>query len=183
MPVTTCRHIKTNGKRCQSPSLGLSAFCYFHSRLHRRHRHLVENSSALAEPNPNPATSASGAPEYLPSSATQNPIELDLPPVEDAESIQVSISLLIAALARNRIDPKRAAVLLYGLQLASTNAKSIIIEPSASSVIRVVTRTKSGRDLATREPGGNEKNAARKASKPATAPPETPIELTYKENL
>jgi hypothetical protein len=155
MPATTCRHIKTNGKRCQSPSLGLSAFCYFHSRLHRRHRNLVENSSALAVPNHNPTTSASGTPQYLPDYAMQNPIELDLPPVEDAESIQVSISLLIAALARNRIDPKRAAVLLYGLQLASTNAKSITIEPYASSVIRAITRTKSGLDLAVRDPGNS----------------------------
>ena len=151
MPVTICRHIKTNGKRCQSPSLGISAFCYFHSRLHRRHRNLVENTSALVEPNPTPTTSATGKPQYLPDDATQNPIELDLPPVEDAESIQVSISLLIAALARNRIDPKRAAVLLYGLQLASTNAKSITIEPYATSVTRAITRTKSGLDLAVRD--------------------------------
>jgi hypothetical protein len=155
MPATTCRHIKTNGKRCQSPSLGLSAFCYFHSRLHRRHKNLLENSSALVNSSPNPTTFASGTPQYLPDYATQNPIELDLPPVEDAESIQVSISLLIAALARNRIDPKRAAVLLYGLQLASTNAKSITIEPYASSVIRTLTRTKSGLDLATRDPGNS----------------------------
>jgi hypothetical protein len=155
MPATTCRHIKTNGKRCQSPTLGLSAFCYFHSRLHRRHRNLLENSSALAIPGPNPTTSVSGTPQYLPDCAAQIPIELDLPPVEDAESIQVSISLLIAALARNRIDPKRAAVLLYALQLASTNAKSITIEPYASSVIRAVTRTRSGRDLATRDAGNS----------------------------
>jgi hypothetical protein len=183
MPATTCRHIKTNGRRCQSPSLGLSAFCYFHSRLHRRHKHLLENSSALVGHNPNPATSASGTTQYPSDYATQSPIELDLPPVEDAESIQVSISLLIAALARNRIDPKRAAVLLYGLQLASTNAKSIIIEPYATSVIRAVTRTKSGRDLATREPGANENSTLRKGPKPALGSPETPIELTYKENL
>jgi hypothetical protein len=153
MSATTCRHIKTNGKRCQSPSLGLSAFCYFHSRLHRRHKNLIENSSALTVPSPNPTTSASGTPQYLPDYAAQIPIELDLPPAEDAESIQVSVSLLIAALARNRIDPKRAAVLLYGLQLASTNAKSITIEPYASSVTRALTRTKSGLDLAIRDPG------------------------------
>jgi len=29
-----CRHIKTNGQRCQSPALLGSAFCYFHSRVH-----------------------------------------------------------------------------------------------------------------------------------------------------
>jgi hypothetical protein len=146
MEATICRHIKTNGRRCKSPSLGLSAFCYFHSRLHRRHRNLVENSSALVETHP----AASGNPEYQPDYAAQDPIELDLPPLEDVESIQVSISLLIAALARNRITAKRAAVLLYGLQLASTNARSITIEPSASSITRILTRTKSGLDLAPR---------------------------------
>ena len=137
MPATTCRHIKTNGKRCQSPSLGLSAFCYFHSRLHRRHKHLLEHSSTHFAPNSD--TSASGDAQNLLNRATSDPIELDLPPAEDAESIQVSISLLIAALARNRIDPKRAAVLLYGLQLASTNVKSIITEPYASTIVRSVT--------------------------------------------
>jgi hypothetical protein len=64
------------------------------------------------------------------------------------ESIQVSISLLVAALARNRIDSKRAAVLLYGLQLASTNARSVTIEPAAASIVRTLSRTKSGLDLA-----------------------------------
>ena len=151
METTICRHIKTNGRRCKSPSLGLSAFCYFHSRLHRRHKNLVENSSTLAHPGQDSTRSVVGDAQNLPDSAAPIPIELDLPPVEDAESIQVSISLLIAALARNRIDPKRAAVLLYGLQLASTNAKSITIEPYATSVTRAITRTKSGLDLAVRD--------------------------------
>jgi hypothetical protein len=151
METTICRHIKTNGRRCKSPSLGLSAFCYFHSRLHRRHKNLLENSSALVETGLNPSTSPSESAQYLPDYASRNPIELDLPPLEDVESIQVSISLLIAALARNRIDAKRAAVLLYGLQLAATNARSITIEPAASSVTRSLVRTKSGLDLALRD--------------------------------
>jgi hypothetical protein len=146
METAICRHIKTNGRRCKSPSLGLSAFCYFHSRLHRRHKKLVESAPVLLENNPNPTTSATGQPHYLP-----DPLELDLPPLEDVESIQVSISLLIAALARNRIDSKRAAVLLYGLQLASTNARSITIEPASSSIVRTLSRTKSGIDLALKE--------------------------------
>ena len=188
MPATICRHIKTNGQRCKSPSLRLSAFCYFHSRLLRRHRCLLENNSAILNsdpsPNLNPTTSASGVPQYLPDCVTQNPIELDLPPVEDAESIQVSISLLIAALACNRIEPKRAAVLLYGLQLASSNAKSIITEPYTSSVVRAVTGTKSGRDLATQEDEGNKPNIKRAIrSTPAPAPSETPIDPLYEENL
>ena len=171
MSANLCRHIKTNGQRCKSPSLGLLAFCYFHSRLHRRHKDLLKSTSALTAAHPTKPELHQSAPDY----ATQNPIELDLPPVEDAESIQVSISLLIAALARNRIDPKRAAVLLYGLQLASSNAKSIITEPYTSSVIRSVARTKSGRDLATQEHRISAKNTVHHASKPAPAPQEAPI--------
>jgi hypothetical protein len=148
MEASICRHIKTNGRRCKSPSLGQSAFCYFHSRLHRRHKNLVENAPTLLENQPNPTSTATGIHQNLPESA---PLELDLPPLEDVESIQVSISLLIAALARNRIDSKRAAVLLYGLQLASTNARSITIEPSATSIIRTLSRTRSGIDLAVKD--------------------------------
>ncbi len=149
MQTAICRHIKTNGRRCKSPALGQSAFCYFHSRLHRRHKNLVENARGLVENQMNSASGATGTHQILPESAP--PLELDLPPLEDVESIQVSISLLIAALARNRIDSKRAAVLLYGLQLASTNARSITIEPSATSVIRTLSRTKSGIDLAAKD--------------------------------
>jgi hypothetical protein len=143
METAICRHIKTNGRRCKSPSLGLSAFCYFHSRLHRRHKNLLENAPALLENSSNPTSSVTGEPQYQP-----DPLELELPPLEDAESIQVSISLLVAALARNRIDAKRAAVLLYGLQLASSNVRSITIEPATASIIRNLARTKSGIDLA-----------------------------------
>ncbi|NYF88391.1 hypothetical protein RBB79_02585 [Tunturiibacter empetritectus] len=145
MKTAICRHIKTNGRRCKSPSLGLSAFCYFHSRLLRRHRTLLETAPTLPPNQPNNSLSANGLPPYLPEAL---PLELDLPPLEDVESIQVSISLLVAALARNRIDSKRAAILLYGLQLASTNARSVTIEPSAASIVRTLARTKSGRDLA-----------------------------------
>jgi hypothetical protein len=145
MKTAICRHIKTNGRRCKSPSLGLSAFCYFHSRLLRRHKHLVETAPVLPASHPDTAPSATGTPQYLPEAV---PLELDLPPLEDVESIQVSISLLVAALARNRIDSKRAAVLLYGLQLASTNARSVTIEPAAASIVRTLARTKSGLDLA-----------------------------------
>jgi hypothetical protein len=145
MKTAICRHIKTNGRRCKSPSLGLSAFCYFHSRLLRRHKHLVETAPVLSTNHPDNPAFATGTPQYLPEAV---PLELDLPPLEDVESIQVSISLLVAALARNRIDSKRAAVLLYGLQLASTNARSVTIEPAATSIVRTLARTKSGLDLA-----------------------------------
>ena len=81
------------------------------------------------------------------------------------------------SLARSRPQPhhrKRAAVLLYGLQLASTNERSITIEPSASSITRALTRSKSGLDLAPRD---------KRSSTPAETPIETPTEAAYKENL
>jgi hypothetical protein len=69
METVICRHIKTNGRRCKSPSLGLSAFCYFHSRLHRRHKKSARKRSRSARkqlqselicdrPTPIPARSA-----------------------------------------------------------------------------------------------------------------------------
>jgi hypothetical protein len=54
METAICRHIKTNGRRCKSPSLGLSAFCYFHSRLHRRHKKLVESAPSCSKTIPTP---------------------------------------------------------------------------------------------------------------------------------
>ena len=111
---------------------------------------------------------------------------------------------MIAALARNRITAKRAAVLLYGLQLASTNARSITIEPSASSITRVLTRTRSGLDLAPRDnkafaprdkaltplnlealaPRDTETvERSRNLSQPGPAPVEIPGKTVYNENL
>jgi hypothetical protein len=74
METTICRHIKTNGRRCKSPSLGLSAFCYFHSRLHRRHKNLVENSSTLAHRGQNSTRSVVADAQNLPDSAAPIPI-------------------------------------------------------------------------------------------------------------
>ena len=89
-----CRHIKTNGRRCGSPSLNRNELCYFHARLFARER-------VLRQPLP-PALFPGNPASPLPAQLT----EIDLPTLEDAESIQVSISLLVSALALNRIDSK-----------------------------------------------------------------------------
>ncbi len=36
MRYLLCRHIKTNGVQCQSPSLADAQYCFFHARLHTR---------------------------------------------------------------------------------------------------------------------------------------------------
>ncbi len=133
-----CRHIKTNGKRCKSPTLDQGALCYFHSRLIHRQNSIGNTLSSAS------MTTNNGIPCYPP-----GPLELDLPALEDRESIQVSISLIVAALARNRMDAKRASVLLYGLHMASINVRSIITEPPfADHVIRSVVPSDFNTDFA-----------------------------------
>lgn len=48
--------------------------------------------------------------------------DLELMALEDPESIQLTLSVVINALAVGSIEIKRASALLYGLQLASANA-------------------------------------------------------------
>jgi hypothetical protein len=91
-----CRHIFTSGKRCQSPALRDQDFCYFHQANRQR-----SNTSRR-----------SGQPSTL---------VHHLPPLEDADAIQLAISDVVLALAANRIDPRRAQIIIYGLQVASQN--------------------------------------------------------------
>jgi len=87
-----CRHIKTNGLRCQSPALSGSAYCYFHSRAH---------TMAKAK--------------------TSEWDDIKLPMLDDSASIQVAISQIVAAFLSSRIDARRTGLLLYALQIASQN--------------------------------------------------------------
>ena len=93
--VPECRHIKTSGGKCGSPALRVKPYCYYHSRLKER----------AAQPRS----------PYL---AIELPASL-----EDRGSIQLALSEIVTAIAENRIDTKRAGVLLYALQIASSNAK------------------------------------------------------------
>jgi hypothetical protein len=87
-----CRHIKTNGKRCQSPALLGAAYCYFHSRVHT----MAKAKTTVFD-------------------------DIKLPMLEDSASIQVAISQIIAAFLSSRIDARRTGLLLYALQIASQN--------------------------------------------------------------
>ncbi len=52
-----------------------------------------------------------------------------LPPLEDANAIQCALMLVADAIVRDLIDLKRAALLLYALQIASANLKRVRFEP------------------------------------------------------
>lgn len=136
MPRKFCRHIRVNGERCGAVALVDQPFCYYHVELERRHRHF--SKLRAAEP-------AILHPMFLQDGSQRNPIfaeqppQLDLPPLEDRHSIQVALSLIITALAEDRIDPKRAALLFYGLQVASSNAH--LLNPIPKRALGKVTKT------------------------------------------
>jgi len=124
MSTKFCRHIKANGERCRSLSLLNETFCYYHVELERRHRRCsTRHDPAVTVLHP------MTLPMTLQHGSQRDPVfadpflQLDFPPLEDRHAIQVALSLAITALAENRIDPKRAALLFYGLQVASSNAR------------------------------------------------------------
>ena len=116
-----CRHIKTNGQRCQSPALCESAYCYFHSRIH-----------AMANAKPSIWD------------------DIKLPFLEDSASIQIAISQIASAFLNNRLDARRTGLLLYALQIASQNVgRASSLDDSAT--VHSMTVTGEGDELAPEE--------------------------------
>jgi hypothetical protein len=93
-----CRHIKVNGTQCGSPALRKKSFCFYHQQNHPL---TVECYSEG---------------EY----ATG---EINLPTFEDAHSIQTVIRQVVQMVLQKRIERKTASLLLYALQIASSNLK------------------------------------------------------------
>lgn len=128
MQYLLCRHIKTNGTQCEAPSLHGESWCFFHSRLHQRHQRFrpIED-----------------APE--PHLRTQH-VQLDV--LEDRESVQVALSVVLNALASGQMEPRRATALLYGLQIASGNLARLNPKPHPPSVVLTAEPTPEGHFLA-----------------------------------
>jgi hypothetical protein len=114
----TCRHIKPNGLRCESPALRGTNFCYFHSKLH----------SLGVEPH-----------------AENEPLRLPSP--EGPAAIQLSIARITNALIDGRIDPRRAGQLLYAMQIASQHLESHR-PSQVDEQVESVTITPEGEELA-----------------------------------
>jgi hypothetical protein len=127
MQYDLCRHIKTNGVQCQSPALAESQWCYFHSRLHQSHQPYRYTPQTRG---------------YL---IPGQHIELCI--LEDRASVQSALSIVINALATGRLEPRRATALLYGLQLAGSNAARIS-DPIRRNVVRTVQSTPEDLDIA-----------------------------------
>ena len=102
-----CRHIFTDGHRCGSPCLRAEDFCYYHHTTRR--------------------------PVLDPRQRRANQAHFDLPMPEDRAAIQLSIGEILRRIARNEIDPRRAGLLLYRLQIASTNLPRQTSKPTRNT--------------------------------------------------
>ena len=116
-----CRHIKTNGQRCKSPALSGSAYCYFHSCVHT----MAKAKSTIWD-------------------------DVNLPMLEDAASIQVAISQIMAGFLSSRLDARHTGLLLYALQIASQNIDRSVFRVHSDSV-QSMTVTSEGDELAPEE--------------------------------
>jgi|SRR5208337_4763425 len=106
-----CRHIKVNGTQCGSPALRHKNFCFYH----QQDRPLKVECYSEGE-------YATG--------------EIALPIFEDAHSVQTVIRQVVQMLLQKRLERKTASLLLYALQIASSNLKRIELEkPQPEQVV------------------------------------------------
>jgi hypothetical protein len=107
-----CRHIKVNGTQCGSPALRNKNFCFYHQ----------QNRPVTVDCYYNPEEYATG--------------EIVLPVFEDAHSIQTVIRQVVQMVLQKRLERKTASVLLYALQIASSNLKRMELEkPQPEQVV------------------------------------------------
>ncbi len=92
-----CRHIFTDGHRCGSICLRGEEFCYYHHTTRK--------------PAQNPRARR----------GRRSTFDLPVTDPNDRTGLQSTIVEVLRRIASNDIDPRRAGLLLYGLQIASLN--------------------------------------------------------------
>jgi len=110
--IRRCQHIKVNGTQCGSPALRDQQFCFFH----QANRPVSVRCYVAGEVH---------------STGT-----FELPVLEDAHSIQAAVRQVSQFLLERAIDHKTAGLLLYALQIASSNLKQMQAEkPRPTQVV------------------------------------------------
>jgi hypothetical protein len=139
-----CRHIKVSGTQCGSPAVRSKSFCYYH----QQHRPIVAECYSDGEYSTG---------------------EILLPVFEDAHSVQSVIRQVMQMVLQKRIERKTASLLLYALQIASSNLKRMELEKPQPEqvVIDVVTPLKWQPPIAAPELTEEE---ARETAEEASAP-------------
>jgi hypothetical protein len=107
-----CQHLKVNGTQCGSPALRRNRFCYFH-KLHHEER--IELNADRAR--------------------RSRRVTIELPVLEDANSIQISLMQIMRLIVAGQIDGKTAGLLLYALQTASANLPRTNFQPYLHDVV------------------------------------------------
>ncbi|HEY3928731.1 MAG TPA: hypothetical protein VGL89_10170 [Candidatus Koribacter sp.] len=102
----SCNHIKTNGSFCDSPALLGDDYCYFHRADRERQKRVARARTKVFVP------------------------PLELPVLEDRETIQVAIGQVLNELLADRLDRRIAGLVLYGLQTAAINVRDANFEVS-----------------------------------------------------
>jgi hypothetical protein len=92
-----CRHVLTNGRRCKSPALAISAFCFHHQKLRRTRPSTIGPAPAL--------------------------IQFDANPLRDAQSIQHTLWLVLQGVASGHLATGHAGKMLSVLQRASADTR------------------------------------------------------------
>jgi hypothetical protein len=100
-------HIMPSGVHCGSPAMRQARFCYYHNRQH-------DERLALEADN----ARSTRYPQFV------------LPPMEDAASIQASLTQIMRLLLAGQIEHKTASLMLYSLQIATTNLQYAALENS-----------------------------------------------------
>src|SRR5271157_5342499 len=107
--VPRCQHIKMNGTQCGSPALRWRRLCFFHDRINRERAKIAKDTTEQRR--------------------------FDLPLLEDANSVQVSLMKVIQMLGSGRMDHRTAGLMLYALQTASTNLRNADFEANDATEV------------------------------------------------
>jgi hypothetical protein len=109
--IRRCQHIKVNGTQCGSPARRNERYCHYHRENQPERVQVVDEKGQ-----------ASG--------------EVLMPVLEDAQSIQTVVRQVAMLILGGKIDNKKAGLMLYALQIASSNLKRIEAEkPRAAQVV------------------------------------------------
>ena len=143
-----CAQRKTNGDPCQSPALRGERFCHYHKVMGK------------------PAINIDNGPSD----------HVYLPVFEDAVSIQSAISDVCEMMLHRRIETKEASILLYAMQVASTNMAHMNGDKGQrkdKSKSKKKTSAEPSSSAALSSKGGSTASSAISSSEPQPLPPGT----------
>jgi hypothetical protein len=155
--IPLCRHIKTNGRRCQAPAIRGGALCYQHRNIHRTHRkpQTAESLMSTWKEDTLKGYRTADIDPLAVARAYPKQNEFHFPALEDAESVQLATSMLFQAIATGQIHFLRAKMLLNTLKVATLNMRAVTtaarFNPDPGPIPTDVVRTPDGHILAAPE--------------------------------